>query len=99
MRLWFEQRHGWLLKSNYMKTPDRDLLVLMKDEFVTEQFMAHELELLNQLLFHYETIENFCAAHEVFDLNNYKILRGAKFIQRIARQQDLKPFQFLCNKN
>ena len=43
-----------------MKTPDRDLLVLMKDEFVTEQFMACELEKLNDLLFQYETLETFC---------------------------------------
>jgi len=82
-----------------MKTPDRDLLVLMKDEFATEQFMAYELEKLNALLFHYETLETFCAAHEVFDLNSYKILRGTLAIQRITRQQELKPFQFLCNRN
>lgn len=82
-----------------MKTPDRDLLVLMKDEFVTEQFMAYELEKLNDLLYRYETLENFCVAHEVFDLNNYKILRGSRYIQRIVRQQEMKPFQFLCNKN
>lgn len=82
-----------------MKTPDRDLLVLMKDEFATEQFMAFELEQLNDLLYQYETPENFCAAHEIFDLNNYKILRGSRYIQRVVRQQEMKPFQFLCNKN
>jgi hypothetical protein len=82
-----------------MKTPDRDLLVLMKDEFVTEQFMACELEKLNNLLYRYETPENFCAAHEVFDINSYKILRSTRYIQRVVRQQELKPFQFLCNKN
>lgn len=82
-----------------MKTPDRDLLVLMKDEFATEQFMAFELEQLNDLLYQYETPENFCLAHEIFDLNNYKILRGSRYIQRIVRQQEMKPFQFLCNKN
>jgi hypothetical protein len=82
-----------------MKTPDRDLLVLMKDEFVTEQFMAYELEKLNDLLFQYETFETFCSAHEVFDLNSYKILRGIRQIQLIVRQPELKPFQFLCNKN
>ena len=82
-----------------MKTPDRDLLVLMKDEFATEQFLATELEKLNDLLFQYETLETFCLAHEVFDLNRYKILKGTRYIQRIVRQQELKPFQFLCNKN
>ncbi len=82
-----------------MKTPDRDLLVLMKDEFATAQFMEHELEQLNNLLFHYETMDNFCVAHEVFDMNKYRTVRKHKIIKRIARQQELKPFQFLCNKN
>jgi hypothetical protein len=61
--------------------------------------MAFELEQLNDLLYQYETPENFCVAHEIFDLNNYKILRGSRYIQRIVRQQEMKPFQFLCNKN
>jgi hypothetical protein len=100
MWLWFEQRHGWLLKSNnYMKTPDRDLLVLMKDEFATSQFMEQELEQLNNLLFQFETIDNFCIAHEVFDMNKYQTIRKHKILKRVARQQELKPFQFLCNKN
>ena len=67
-----------------MKTPDRDLLVLMKDEFATEQFMEQELEQLNSLLFHYETMDNFCIAHEVFDINKYKTIRKPKIIQRIG---------------
>ena len=99
MRLRFKQRHGWLLKSNRMKTLNRDLLVLVKDEFATEQFMEQELEQLNDLLFHYETVDTFCVAHEVFDMNKYKILRKQSVLQQIARLQRLKPFQFLCNKN
>ncbi|PWT75351.1 MAG: hypothetical protein C5B59_09175 [Bacteroidetes bacterium] len=82
-----------------MKAPDRDLLVLMKDEFATQQFMEQELEQLNNLLFHYETMDNFCTAHEIFDVNKFRIVRKQKQIQKIARQQELKPFQFLCNKN
>ena len=82
-----------------MKTPDRDLLVLMKDEFVTEQFMACELEKLNDLLYQYETLETFCIAHEVFDINKYKIIRKSQAMQQIIRQKELKPFQFICNKN
>jgi hypothetical protein len=82
-----------------MKTSNRDLLVLVKDEFMNETFMEHELEQLNDLLFHYETIENFCVCHEVFDMNKYKIITKAKFIQQIVRQKELKAFQFICNKN
>ena len=82
-----------------MKTSDRDLLVLVKDEFVTEQFMEQELEQLNSLLFHFETMDKFCVSHEVFDMNKYKTIRKPVLIQRIARQQVLRPFQFLYNKN
>lgn len=82
-----------------MKTPDRDLLVLVKDEYMNEKFMENELEQLNKLLFHYETIEKFCAVHEVFDLNKYKIITKPNQIQQLVRQRELKPFQFICNKN
>jgi len=82
-----------------MKTPDRDLLVLVKDEYMNEKFMENELEQLNELLFHYETIEKFCAVHEVFDLNRYKIIAKPNLIQKLVRQKELKPFQFIFNKN
>jgi hypothetical protein len=82
-----------------MKTPNRDLLVLVKDEFANEQFMEQELEQLNELLFHYETMDSFCTAHEVFDINRYKIIRQHSPLCQIARRQELKPFQFLINRN
>ena len=82
-----------------MKTPNRDLLVLVKDEFANEQFMEQELEQLNELLFHYETMDSFCTAHEVFDINKYKIIRSQTPLSQIARRQELKPFQFLINRN
>ena len=82
-----------------MKTPNRDLLVLVKDEYINDSFMEQELEQLNDLLFHYETIDNFCVSHEVFDMNKYKIISDAAAIQRIVRAKELKAFQFICNKN
>ena len=82
-----------------MKASNRDLLVLMKNDHASDQFMEQEVELLNELLYHYETIHNFCKAHEVFDLNKYQIIRKQSLIQQIARQRELRAFQFLCNKN
>ncbi len=82
-----------------MKTSDRDLLVLVKDEYMNEKFIENELELLNEMLFHYETIEKFCAVHEIFDLNKYKIIDKPQLMQQLIRQKKLKPFQFVCNKN
>jgi hypothetical protein len=82
-----------------MKTPNRDLLVLLKDESPSDLSMEHELEQLNEILFLTETMENFCIASEVFDLNKYKIIEDRKKLVSILNQQELKPFQFIFNKN
>jgi hypothetical protein len=82
-----------------MKTCNRDLLVLVKDEHMNEQLMEQELEQLNDLLFHFETIESFCIAHEIFDVNKHKTLCKKDSMQKIVRQKELRPFIFICNKN
>ena len=82
-----------------MKTRNRDLLVLLKDEFKNEQSIEHELERLNELLHGTETIDNYCIAYEVIDLNKYKIYNQRKRIAQVFSQNKLKPFQLLCNKN
>jgi hypothetical protein len=82
-----------------MKTPNRDLLVLMKDECLDEDAMENELEQLNRLLFYFETMDNFCLAHEVFDMNKYKIIHQPQVILKIINQPEVKPFVFVCNKN
>jgi hypothetical protein len=75
------------------------LLVLVKDEHMNEQLMEQELEQLNDLLFHFETIESFCIAHEIFDVNKHKTLCKKDSMQKIVRQKELRPFIFICNKN
>jgi hypothetical protein len=82
-----------------MKSRNRDLLVLLKDEFKNEQAMEIELEKLNDLLHHAETNENYCKSYEIIDLNKYKIYLDRKTIVKVLNQESLKPFQFICNKN
>jgi hypothetical protein len=82
-----------------MKACNRDLLVLVKDEHMNEKSMERELELLNDLLFQFETIDSFCSAHEIFDINRHKTLHKRDNIQRIIREKELRPFFFICNKN
>jgi hypothetical protein len=82
-----------------MKTPNRDLLVLMKDECLDEDAMQHELEQLNTLLLYFETVDNICVSHEVFDMNRYKIVTKPQLVQKIIDQKETKPFVFICNKN
>lgn len=82
-----------------MKTPNRDLLVLVKDESYDKTSMEIELEQLNRLLIHFETIDNICMAHEVFDMNRYRILHKPPQVQKHIQSKDIKPFIFICNKN
>lgn len=82
-----------------MKSPNRDLLVLLKDELMDQQSIEMEVERLNEILFQAERMDNFCQANEIIDLNKYKIIRKPHLIQQIMRQVDLKPFQFISNKN
>lgn len=82
-----------------MKTPNRDLLVLVKDEFDSEHSMERELEKLNRLLFQFETLDTISVAHEIFDLNKGKIIDQVKQVRTVLNQKKLKPFQFACNKN
>ena len=82
-----------------MKTKNRDLLVLLKDDFRTEQAIENELERLNELLLRTETMLNFCVANEILDFNRYKVYQEYSKIMKVLSQDKLKPFQFICNKN
>ena len=82
-----------------MKTPNRDLLVLVKDESFDKKSMENELEQLNRLLIRFETIENICTAPEIFDMNRYRILVKPVQVEKFVHQKEIKPFIFICNKN
>jgi hypothetical protein len=82
-----------------MKTGNRDLLVLMKHDSVSEAAMEHEINLLNNLLYNVESIHSFCIANEVIDINKYKIIQKPHLIQQAIREKSHKSFVFVCNKN
>ena len=82
-----------------MKTPNRDLLVLVKDEYHNERMMQRELQELNRLLYHFETLDTIAVAHEVFDMNRGRIIERFSGVRKVLSNKVLKPFQFACNKN
>jgi len=82
-----------------MKTGNRDLLVLMKHDSVSEAAMEHEITLLNNILYSVESIHSFCIANEVIDINKYKIIQKPHLIQQAIREKSHKPFVFVYNKN
>jgi hypothetical protein len=77
---------------------NRDLLVLFKEES-NPKAIEHEVELLHELLFYVEKIDNLVIAHEVINVNKYKVFADRKNITETLKMKKLKPFVFLNNKN
>lgn len=82
-----------------MNSSNRDLLVLFNQELMTPQSIEHEVEMLHQLLYEIERVENLITTHEVIDLNKYKVSNKPLLLRKFFRQRALKPFVFLNCKN
>jgi hypothetical protein len=80
-----------------MPGPKRDILVIVKDQFLSEQAIEQEVECLNEILRNAESDEQFCIAHELVDRN--RITQKPQRILKAIRFTELKPFRFLINKN
>jgi len=74
-------------------------LVLFKEELMNPQAIEHEVELLHEMLYLVEKIDNLVVSHEVINLNKYKISCDEKTIRQTISLKELKPFVFLNNKN
>lgn len=82
-----------------MKSTKRDLLVLSKNASTNEREMELEVEKLHDMLLHVESVENFCQANEIIDINRYKIIQQPLKMKRIITRKKMKPFVFINNKN
>lgn len=80
-----------------MKPFDRDLLVMLRTEFMSEQAIEQEVENIHNLLIETEVPEIFCTAHEL--VNRYNITQNPEKILLASLDNTLKPFHFLVNKN
>ncbi len=80
-----------------MNTPQRDILVLLRNEFMSEKAIQQEVGQLNEILRNAETPEEFCIAHEL--VNRNRITSKPHKILQAIRPAELKPFRFLINKN
>jgi len=82
-----------------MNRMNRDLLVLFNQELLSPQAIEHEVELLHELLHSVERLDNLVTAHEILDLNKYKVVNKTMVVRNTIREQKLKPFVFLNCKN
>ena len=80
-----------------MRGPKRDILVVVKDQYLSEQDIEQEVQYLNEMLRITETQEEFCKAHELVDRN--RITNRSKKIIKAIQFSELQPFRFLINKN
>ncbi len=94
---------GWKAVANrlclIMKNTSRDLLVLFKEDVMSPQAVEQEVGWLHDLLFQVERLDNFVHAHELIDINRYKIVSKPTEIKKAIRQGIMRPFLFLNNKN
>ena len=82
-----------------MNPRNRDLLVLTKKELMNQAELEHEIELLNGLFYLVESSNAVCIAHEVIDINRYKVIRKIRQVRQILEEPRPKPFVFISNKN
>lgn len=66
---------------------------------MTPQAMEREVTLLHDLLYNVERLDNVVAAHELLDLNKYKVISKHMIIKNYLRSGKEKAFVFLNNKN
>jgi hypothetical protein len=78
-------------------TPNRDLLVLFKNEFMSQKAMEKEVNCLNKILLSVELPCEFCKTHELIRRN--RITQKPRKLLDAFRQTELKPFWFLIGKN
>ncbi|MEI9933523.1 MAG: hypothetical protein WDM71_01405 [Ferruginibacter sp.] len=82
-----------------MNNSNRDLLVLFDNEVMSPRAIEREVDVLHQLLYKVERLDNIAIAHEVIDLNKYKVINLRSSVKKIICKKALKPFVFLNNKN
>lgn len=58
-----------------------------------------EVEHLHKMLSGVETTLQLCICTEIIDLSVFTIMTSRKLVRDILRNSELKPFQFICNKN
>lgn len=82
-----------------MHNPNRDILVLLKQDLMSPQAMERQVSLLHDMLFAVEKLDNVVMAHELLDLNKYKVISKPFLIKNYLRSGKEKPFVFLNNLN
>lgn len=82
-----------------MKAPERDLMILFKQELMSPQSLEKEMTFLNLLLFNVEKLSYLSASFELIDIARGRIIRKPFAIKSYFKSRDSKPFVFPVNRN
>lgn len=80
-----------------MENNKRDLLVVFRIDSLDQTALDHQVECLHSLLVTVEKEAVFCKAHEL--VTRTRITSKPRRIMKAVAFQQLKPFEFLINKN
>lgn len=86
-----------VIKKLVMKSPKRDILVVVRNNFIDERAIEQEVESLNEIFRNAESNIEFCKAHELVDRN--RITGNTGRILKMIRFVKLPSFRFFINKN
>jgi hypothetical protein len=80
-----------------MISPRRDIMVIVRNEFMSQRALESEIRNINSVLFQAESLRQFCISHELVDRN--RITSKENRIQKLFRKTELGTFRFLICKN
>jgi hypothetical protein len=82
-----------------MNKAKRDLLVLFNQTVMSPNAIKYEVEQLHNLLNETERTDNLIKAHEIINVNAYKISNSYLTLFTFLKSKKQKPFVFLNCKN
>ncbi len=78
---------------------NRDLLLLHNSALFNNSTLDYEVQQLHSMLVVVESIEHFSHAHEIIDINKYRIISSPLKIEKLILKNKLVPFCFINCKN
>ena len=82
-----------------LKMNDRDLLVISKTAFESDDALEQEVLMLNELLHKVEILQNIACSAEIFDLTRCRVFKKPEMVIKQLQEKQLRSFVFICNKN
>jgi hypothetical protein len=82
-----------------MNKSKRDLLVLLNQTIMSPKSIEFEVEQLHDILNNAERLDNLISAHEIININKYKVTSSYLTVLTFFRSRKEKPFVFLNCKN